>query len=152
MRWREFLVTQRTKMTNALRAHLAEHGYTVAKGVGNVQRLAAIVEESKSDLPELVREMGAIYLDEITRTSDRIDDLRIRIKVVGEESDAARRLQTMPGIGPVTAMAIETLAPPMEVPESKTPVNPGRRAFHSREIISPSNSGIKQLGTETFSG
>jgi len=26
-----------------------------------------------------------------------------------------RRLQTMPGVGPITAMAIETFAPPMEV-------------------------------------
>src|ERR1700688_2153169 len=28
---------------------------------------------------------------------------------------ATRRLQTMPGVGPITAMAIETFAPPMEV-------------------------------------
>lgn len=113
-RTRELLVTQRTKMINALRAHLAEHGFTVAKGVGNVQRLAAILEGAEHDLPDLAREMGAIYLDEITRTSNRIDTLKLRIKMVAEESDAARRLQTMPGVGPITAMAIETFAPPME--------------------------------------
>ncbi len=113
-RTRELLVTQRTKMINALRAHLAEYGFTVAKGVGNVQRLAAILEGSEHDLPDLVRQMGEIYLDEITRTSDRIDELKLRIKMVAEESDAARRLQTMPGVGPITAMAIETFAPPME--------------------------------------
>lgn len=79
-----------------------------------VQRLAAILEGAEHDLPELVHQMGAIYLDEITRTSERIDSLKLKIKVMGEESDAARRLQTMPGIGPITAMAIETFAPPME--------------------------------------
>ena len=114
-RTRELLVTQHTKMINALRAHLAEYGFTVAKGVHNVQRLTAILEGAEHDLPELVRQMGAIYLDEITRTSDRIDELKLRIKLVGEESDAARRLQTIPGIGPISAMAIETFAPPMEV-------------------------------------
>jgi len=114
-RTRELLVGQRTKMVNALRAHLAEYGFTVAKGVGNVQRLATILEGSEHDLPDLVRQMGVIYLDEITRTSGRIDELKLRIKVAGEESSAARRLQTMPGIGPMTAMAIETFAPPMEV-------------------------------------
>jgi len=114
-RTRELLVGQRTKMINALRAHLAEHGFTVAKGASNAQRLTAILEDSGNNLPELVHEMGAIYLDEIARTSMRTDELKLRIKVVGEESDAARRLQTMPGVGPMTAMAIETFAPPMEV-------------------------------------
>lgn len=33
-RTRELLVTQRTKMINALRAHLAEYGFTVARGGG----------------------------------------------------------------------------------------------------------------------
>ena len=34
----------------------------------------------------------------------------------GQDQDAetARRLQTMPGLGPITALAIETFAPPME--------------------------------------
>ncbi len=114
-RTRELLVGQRTKMINALRAHLAEHGFVVAKGVGSVQRLATILEGSEHDLPDLVRQMGVIYLDEITRTSDRIDELKLTIKAVGEESGAVRRLQTMPGLGPITAMAIETFAPPMEV-------------------------------------
>src|SRR5439155_23976198 len=39
-------------------------------------------------------------------------------KVTAHEATCAettRRLQTMPGVGPITAMAIETFAPPMEV-------------------------------------
>ena len=58
----------------------------------------------------------------IVRVTTPIDGLSA--KVVGLEKAIAceakrgamtRRLQTMPGVGPITAMAIETFAPPMEV-------------------------------------
>ena len=35
-------------------------------------------------------------------------------------ADTTRRLQTMPGVGPITALAIETFAPPMEVSTAAT--------------------------------
>ena len=39
-------------------------------------------------------------------------DARTKIaKSFAEKSDTARRLQTMPGIGPLTALAIEAFAP-----------------------------------------
>lgn len=110
-RTRELLVGQRTQLVNALRGHLAEHGIIVGKGINHVGRLDERLDND--DLPELVRQMGRIYLDQIAQAGTEIARLDARIVAEAKESDVARRLQTMPGIGPVTAMAIATFAPEM---------------------------------------
>ena len=43
---RDFLVRQQTQIVNAIRAHLAEFGIVVAKGIHNVDRLLAAAEEA----------------------------------------------------------------------------------------------------------
>jgi transposase len=40
--------------------------------------------------------------------------LKKRIDALSKQAETSRRLQTMPGVGPITALAIETFAPPME--------------------------------------
>lgn len=113
-RTRELLVGQRTQLVNALRGHLAEHGVIVAKGLGNLERLAAVIRDEASALPDLVREVGAVYLDQIEQASGQIAALERRIAVAARDSDVVRRLRQVPGIGPICAMAVETFAPSMQ--------------------------------------
>lgn len=113
-RTRELLVGQRTQLVNALRGHLAEHGVIVAKGLGNLERLAAVIRDEASALPNLVRELGAVYLDQIEQASGQIAALERRIAIAARDSDVVRRLRQVPGIGPICAMAVETFAPPMQ--------------------------------------
>jgi len=40
--------------------------------------------------------------------------LKKRIDALSKQAETSRRLQTMPGVGPIAALAIETFAPPME--------------------------------------
>lgn len=110
-RTRELLVGQRTQLVNALRGHLAEYGIIVGKGINHIGRLDERLDED--DLPELVRQMGRLYLDQIAQIGAEIDRLDTRIAAEAKKSDIARRLKVMPGIGPVTAMAIATFAPEM---------------------------------------
>lgn len=98
-------------MVNALRGHLAEHGIIVGKGINHIGRLDERLE--KKDLPELVRQMGRLHFDQIAKIRAEIDRLDAHIAVKAKKSDTARRLQVMPGAGPVTAMAIATFAPEM---------------------------------------
>lgn len=105
---------QRTQTINALRAHLAEHGIVGPKGVGHVRQLAEAVADAASALPDLVREMAGVYLQRIEQTTAEIKRLEGRIAAAARQSELVRRLQTMPGIGPICAMAVETFAPPME--------------------------------------
>ncbi|WP_290899044.1 transposase [Hoeflea sp.] len=51
---------------------------------------------------------------QIAEKTVRIDALMKRIKSTAEDTETARRLQTMPGVGPVTSLAIEAFAPPLE--------------------------------------
>ena len=113
-RTRDLLVRQRTQLVNALRGHLAEHGVVAPQGLVNVKRLAAAIDGSTDDtLPSLVRELGQRYLDVITRLDGEIAELEKRLRRLTRDNEASARLQTMPGIGHVTAAAIEAFAPPM---------------------------------------
>lgn len=112
-RTRELLIRQRTQLVNALRAHLAEFGLIVPKGIRNVKRLAEHIENPENILPDCIREVGAVYLDQIGGLTQRISELEASIKAEAKHSDVSRQLQTIPGIGPITAMAIEAFAPEM---------------------------------------
>ncbi|THK33339.1 IS110 family transposase [Ensifer sp. MPMI2T] len=112
-RARERLVHQRTELVNALRAVLYEYGHTIPQGIAHLKRIEALLDESNSDLPGLVREECRDLLAQICEKTARIEAKMKRIKVVAAETDATRRLQTMPGVGPITALAVEAFAPAM---------------------------------------
>jgi len=114
-RTRDLLVRQRTQLINALRGHLAEHGVVAPQGPANLEPLALAIEESGTSLPLLVVELGRVYLDQIETLSQKIAELETATSREAKRGATTRRLQTMPGVGPITAMAIETFAPPMEV-------------------------------------
>ncbi len=114
-RTRDLLVRQRTQLINALRGHLAEFGVVAPQGRANLSAVAQAVEEPGTSLPLLVVELGRVYLDQIEMLSQKIAELERATSREAERGAMTRRLQTMPGIGPITAMAIETFAPPMEV-------------------------------------
>lgn len=114
-RTRDLLVRQRTQLINALRGHLSEHGVVAAQGPANVKVLEEAVEDQGTSLPLLVVELARVFLDQIEGLWKRISGLE---KVTAHEAacgETTRRLQTMPGVGPITALAIETFAPPMDV-------------------------------------
>lgn len=113
-RSRERLVHQRTELVNALRASLYEYGHIVPQGIGQLGRIKEIIDATNSDLPELMREECGDLLEQIAEQTVRINAKTGKIKTLAAEADMARRLQTMPGVGPITALAVEAFAPPME--------------------------------------
>jgi transposase len=114
-RTRDLLVRQRTQLINALRGHLAEHGVVAAHGPAHVKRLADAIANGDSCLPIAVRELGELLLEQIAALNEKTRDLDKRLRDAAGRDGATKRLQTMPGVGPVTAVAVETFAPPMEV-------------------------------------
>ena len=114
-RTRDLLVRQRTQLINALRGHLAEHGVVAPQGPANVKVLAQAIEDQTTSLPLLVVELARVFLDQIDGLSEKIAELEKAPATKPQRGATTRRLQTMPGVGPITAMAIETFAPPMEV-------------------------------------
>jgi transposase len=112
-RTRDLLVRQRTQLINALRDQLSEHGVVAPQGPADVAILAQAIDEMTS-LPLLVVELARVNLDQIDGLSEKVAGIEKAIACEAKRGAMTRRLQTMPGVGPTTAMAIETLAPPME--------------------------------------
>lgn len=113
-RSRDLLVRQRSQLINALRSHLAEYGRVVPRGKEYIRRLAEDIERPETELPDIVRTMSRMLLDQIAVLTGKIVELEKAIRAESASGPNSARLQTMPGIGPITAMAIETFAPPME--------------------------------------
>src|SRR5712671_4212661 len=112
-RTRDHLVRQRTQLINALRGQLSEHGVVAPQGPANVVILAQAIDDLTPSLPLLVVELARVDLDQIDRLSEKVAGLEKAIACEAKRDAMTRRLQTMPGVGPITAMAIETFAPPM---------------------------------------
>ncbi|MFK3781808.1 IS110 family transposase [Agrobacterium sp. NPDC089420] len=112
-RGRERLVHQRTELVNALRAMLYEFGQIVPQGIGHIKRIDAIIRDEAIDLPDIVREECRDLLAQINEKTTRIEEKMVQLTSASRDSAAAQRLQTMPGVGPMIALAIEAFAPAM---------------------------------------
>lgn len=85
------------------------------QGPANLKELAGAVEDERTPLPLLVVELSRGFLEQIDALSKKIAELEQATAREAAQGAMTRRLQTMPGVGPITAMAIETFAPPMAV-------------------------------------
>lgn len=114
-RARDLFVGQRTQTINALRGHMAEYGWVAPKGPAHMAKLAALLEdETDTTLPKAARDMLRNMLGMVDELSRRIAELNKEIDRRCREDPVARRLMTIPGIGPIAATAIAALAPPLE--------------------------------------
>jgi transposase len=110
-RARELLVGQRTQLLNALRGHLAEIGVVAAQGAQNAYALKRMATEGCDENGEIVvtdcvRAALAPLVRQIDALDDEIDAINAEIEALVEANDAARRLMSIPGVGPVTASVL----------------------------------------------
>jgi len=113
-RVRDLLVRQRTQALNVLRSLCAEFGIAAAKGKMGFADLAALMED-KSDLrlPDEARLALQPLADHLEQVSRKIAEFDRQIAGRTRHEDAGKRLQTIPGMGPITASAfIATLGDP----------------------------------------
>lgn len=103
-RGRDLLVRQRTQISNALRGHMAEHGWIAPKGLAHLDRLAALLADPLA-VPDGVRAVCMVLLDSLALLDRQIGLLDKEIVRRSREDKLARRLMTIPGIGPITATA-----------------------------------------------
>lgn len=113
-RGRDLMVRQRAQLITSLRSHLAEYGLVVTRGKEQIRHLAEAVQDPETGLPEIVCMTSRMYLDQIMVLTEKIVELDKAIRSEAARDANSARLQTMPGLGPISAMAIETFAPPME--------------------------------------
>ena len=106
-RVRETLVGQRIQLINTIRGHMAEFGIVVAQGAGNVQQLISrLADPDDIQLPARARIVLQVQADQLRDTELRIAGLDNQLKEQARQDETARRLMTIPGVGPVVATAI----------------------------------------------
>jgi transposase len=108
-RTRALLIRQRTMLANAFRAHLAEFGIIVAQGIGRVVSLIERIfgdDEDAAELPRLARSALAPLAAQFLDLAPRIKALEAELLAWHRTNEESRRLETIPGVGFITATAI----------------------------------------------
>ncbi|MER9548371.1 IS110 family transposase [Mesorhizobium sp. M0322] len=106
-RVRELLIRQRTMLVNALRGHLAEFGIVTRQGIAGVGMLIALVEDDDHDLiPPLARSALLPLIVQLREVHGKVSEMDRQIHAWHRSNELSRRLETIPGIGPITASAI----------------------------------------------
>lgn len=113
-RARDLLVRQRTQLINALRGLVAEHGWVAAQGRFKMAQLMADIEDPGCTLPEAARAVFLVMIDAIKALDARIGGFEREIAKRAKEDQDAKRLLTIPAVGPIIATAVLALAPPAE--------------------------------------
>jgi transposase len=113
-RARDLLVRQRTQCINALRGHLAEYGHVVPQGTAHVASLIALVEDPNSAVPESARAILRVLIGTLDALEKQLEALDAEISQRAKADPVARRLMSIPGIGPIAATAITALVPAPE--------------------------------------
>lgn len=106
-RTRNLLIRQRTQLVNMIRAQLAEFGIAVAKGIQHALRLARqLVEGAAPNIPVLAVKVIVVLAEQLGDLQVRIGSLDKELKAWSRDNAVVQRLQTIPGIGIVTASAL----------------------------------------------
>jgi error-prone DNA polymerase len=102
---RSLLVKQQTMLANAMRGLAAEFGLTVPKGIRRLDELMTLVNADKM-MPQEARQAITGLHDYSNDIQEGIETFEAEIIAHARRNDTARRLATIPGIGPITASLI----------------------------------------------
>jgi len=110
LKTRELLIRQRTQTANALRGHMSELGVVAAMGMASIDKLIVIIRDNDdASIPDAARmalkEMAA-QIEALTARVERLDRTIIA-SVKGDEE--ARRLTSIPGVGPIIAATVKAV-------------------------------------------
>lgn len=102
---RSLLVRQRTMLGNAVRGLATEFGVTVSRGIEKLDELLALVDTDET-IPTDARHAILALRDCCNGLIDGIESFEAKIVAHARHDQTARRLATIPGIGPITASLI----------------------------------------------
>jgi len=106
-RTRELMVRQRTMLVNAIRAHMAEFGIVARVGLPQVRELLAVIADEEDErIPVLARRCLEGLAAQLASLQEEILAAERRIHAWHRASAVSRRLESIPGIGPITASAL----------------------------------------------
>lgn len=111
-RTRDLLMRQRTMMLNAIRAHLAEFGIITAQGP---HKLAALLDAMREDGMPGLQDIAHCALEslmaQLDSLAEEIRTLEHQLMAWHRTDETSQRLETIPGVGLITATALSASIP-----------------------------------------
>lgn len=112
LKTRELFVRQRSQTANAMRAHMAELGIIAATGMTSIAKLIAVLRDDRDQrLPNSARTALLEMAEQIEKLTTRVEALDSKIVAAEKADEAARRLTTIPGVGPIIAATVRAAVP-----------------------------------------
>jgi transposase len=106
-RIRSELVRQRTAKVNQIRGFLAEYGLVVGRQVATLRRaLPELLEDAENGLSFDFRALLEDLRQDLIRLDERVAEMDKKVHTLADSMPAAKLLQSIPGIGPISATAI----------------------------------------------
>jgi transposase len=106
-RARQRLIEQRNGMTNQIRGLLLDRGIAIPQGLYPLRTsVPTILEDAENGLTPEFRALLSMLLQMWRQTEAAIETLSEQLKKIAHDNDNCRRLQTIPGIGPLVATAL----------------------------------------------
>lgn len=103
---RRLMITQKVQLTNAVRGFLKTYG--IRLGTSGDKTFAEKVREKLSGNHALAKEGIEELLKCFEKACEGIKKLTAKIEELAQEDEDTRRLMTIPGIGPITALSYKT--------------------------------------------
>jgi len=111
-RVRLILSRQRTQLSNALRAHLAEFGIVAPIGRNGIDQLVGVIADTADErVPIDARMCLEMLVAQLHIVKQQILENDRRIMASARETELGRRLMEIPGVGPLLASAIVATVP-----------------------------------------
>ena len=106
-RARDLLVKQRTQLVNMVRALLAEFGINIPQGVRLALEMARkIVDGEAPPVPREAAKIAGRLSQQALDTHAQLREIDLDLLAWQRTNDTARRLMSLPGIGPIGATAL----------------------------------------------
>jgi transposase len=106
-RARQGFVKARTAQANQIRGLLTEFGIAIPQGIRSIAKhVPDILEDAENGLPGTMRHLLQRLNDHLKELDRQVGELELQIQLWHRGNEASRKLEAIPGIGPITASAI----------------------------------------------
>jgi transposase len=111
-RSRDLLMRQRTMILNAIRAQFAEFGVVTAQGPRKVTELVRrLGDPDDIELPSFARSALLSLAAQLETLIEEIGKIERQLMAWHRQNEASQRLETIPGVGIITATALAASVP-----------------------------------------
>ena len=111
-RTRQLFVRQRTTVINAIRAHMAEFGIVAGIGRNGVEALLALIVKGEDErIPAQARNCLMALAMQLELLKRQLLEADRRVLAWHRQNKLSKRLEAIPGVGPLIASALVTSIP-----------------------------------------